>query len=55
MKDRISYTFTPSGKGKVVAGKPDPRLVALVRFLARRAAERDYEAFLAEQDAAKET
>lgn len=55
MKDRIKYTFARTGKGKPNSGKPDPRLAALVRFLARRAAERDYERLLAELDAAKET
>lgn len=44
MSERI--TFEDILKGNK-AGRPprgsDPRLIALVRFLARRAAERDYE------------
>jgi hypothetical protein len=43
MKNRITYVFNQQGssKGRTPEG-PDPRLLALVRFMARRAAERDF-------------
>lgn len=43
MKNRITYIFNQQGnsKGGTPEG-PDPRLLALVRFMARRAAERDF-------------
>lgn len=47
MKDHISYTFNKkvNQRGDPPHG-PDKRLMALVRFIARRAAERDYKALL---------
>ena len=56
MSDTVLYKeFLKGIKGKGRSGKPDPRLVALVRFLARRAAERDYERLLAKRKASKKT
>ena len=47
MSDRVKYEFSRKGmRGRQRAQPLDPRLVALVRFLARRAAERDYDALL---------
>lgn len=48
MKKEIPYR--PKQARKVPLHRTDPRLVALVKFLARRAAERDYSELLAEQE-----
>ena len=51
MGDRIKYDglFNKKAEGTRF-GKSDPRLVNLVRFLARRAAERDYAELLAARE-----
>ena len=47
MDDRLPYDELPKGlRTHWRPGKADPRLVALARFLGRRAAERDYRALL---------
>lgn len=47
MSDSVSYDdLLKEFEEAAESGKPDPRLVALVHFLARRAAERDYERLL---------
>ena len=45
MLARMAKTRSTSRKTTAPAEVPDPRLVDLVRYLARRAAERDYETF----------
>ena len=50
MADGVSYTDLLN-EAAAKPRKPDPRLKALVRFLARRAAERDYERLLASRNA----
>lgn len=50
MKDRLPYQDLPKGlRPKWRGGKTDPRLIALARFLGRRAAERDYQRLLEER------
>jgi hypothetical protein len=39
--------FRKGAKEGGASGPPDPRLLALVRYLARRAAERDHERLIA--------
>lgn len=51
MPKYISYPKGPKNKGDLRAQrKADPRLLALVRFLARQAAERDYAAHIADDE-----
>lgn len=45
MLPRMAKTRSTSSKTTAAADDLDPRLVDLVRYLARRAAERDYETF----------
>ena len=50
MNDRVLYPeFLKGSKSKSRTGDSDPRLEAMVRFLARRAAERDYSQFLRDE------
>ena len=47
MTDRLPYEGTPKElRAEWRGGKADPRLIALARFLGRRAAERDYQRLL---------
>lgn len=49
MSNRVKYKFAKKAiKRTRQSTELDPRLVALVRLLARGAADRDYEALLAE-------
>lgn len=50
MTKRIPFPYGPKAKGSLTPpNQPDGRLVALVRFLARQAAERDYTELLETQ------
>ena len=49
MTGRLRDNFG-KGSGGNDASTPDPRLIELVRFLARRAAEKDYQSLLAEKN-----
>ena len=56
MAKHIPFPQGPKNKGDLRAqGRLDPRLVALVRFLARQAAERDYADMIAERDTDPDT
>lgn len=52
MKERLKYTFNMKGTREGFPadhrrpGKHDPRVIALVKLMARQAAERDYKALL---------
>ncbi len=56
MAKHIPFPQSPKMNGDLRArSKTDPRLVALVRFLARQAAERDYAEMIAERETDPDT